>query len=67
MQDNLDTEIIEKLSKNGRISLTDLSEGMELSRVAVANRIEKLIQNDLLKVSLISPQFPIIHQAYTCL
>lgn len=50
MQDELDIKIVEKLSKNGRISLTDLSSGMDLSRVAVANRIDKLMQNDLLKI-----------------
>ena len=51
MLDPIDQRIIEKLSDNGRISLTELSDGAELSRVAIANRIEKLIQNGLLRVS----------------
>jgi len=50
MQDKLDIEIVNKLSKNGRISLTDLSTGIDLSRVAIANRIDKLMQSELLKV-----------------
>lgn len=51
MLDDIDIKIIAKLSKDGRISLTDLSTGIELSRVAIANRIEKLIKSELLKVS----------------
>ena len=50
MLDRIDLQIINKLSHNGRISLTDLSSGMDLSRVAIANRIEKLIQQNILKV-----------------
>lgn len=52
MLDDIDIKIIEKLSKDGRTSLTDLSNGMELSRVAIANRIEKLLQNGLLHVGV---------------
>ncbi len=51
MLDHIDEHIIQKLGENGRISLTDLSDGSELSRVAIANRIEKLMQAGLLKVS----------------
>ena len=51
MLDPIDQRIVEKLSDNGRISLTELSDGAELSRVAIANRIDKLIQNGFLKVS----------------
>lgn len=51
MLDAIDLQILEKLAENGRISLTELSSGSELSRVAIANRIEKLLQNDLLRVS----------------
>ena len=50
MLDRIDIQIITKLSHNGRISLTDLSSGMELSRVAIANRIDKLMQQKILKV-----------------
>ena len=50
MLDDIDVRIIEKLSKNGRVSLTELSDGMELSRVAIANRIDKLLQNGLIHV-----------------
>ena len=52
MIDDIDIKIIEQLSKNGRASLTNLSNGMELSRVAIANRIEKLLQNSLLHVGV---------------
>ncbi|MBI2040480.1 MAG: Lrp/AsnC family transcriptional regulator [DPANN group archaeon] len=51
MLDAIDLQILEKLADNGRISLTELSVNSELSRVAIANRIEKLLQNDLLRVS----------------
>ncbi len=51
MQDELDAKIVEKLSRDGRTSLTNLSFGIDLSRVAVANRIDKLIRNNLLKIS----------------
>ncbi|MEM4247908.1 MAG: Lrp/AsnC family transcriptional regulator [Candidatus Nanoarchaeia archaeon] len=50
MLDNIDKQIIDKLSKNGRLSLTELSEGTGISRVAVASRIEKLEKSGLLKV-----------------
>jgi len=52
MLDAIDIKIIEKLGRNGRTSLTDLSAGMELSRVAIANRIDKLLQNNLLHVGV---------------
>ena len=49
--DHIDEHIIEKLSENGRVSLTELSGSSELSRVAIANRIEKLLQTGVIKVS----------------
>lgn len=51
MFDEIDLHIIEKLARDGRTSLTELSNGSEVSRVAIANRIDKLIDNQLLKVS----------------
>jgi len=51
MLDRIDEHIIGRLSENGRISLTELSNGSELSRVAIANRIEKLMQAGLIRVS----------------
>jgi len=50
MIDDIDRKIIEKLSKDGRLSLTELSEGTGISRVAIASRIEKLENTGLLKV-----------------
>ncbi len=50
MLDKIDIKIIHRLGKNGRISLTDLSAGMDLSRVAIANRIEKLVQSSIIRV-----------------
>jgi len=51
MLDEIDLKIIQKLAKNGRMSLTELSEGLEISRVAVASRIDKLIKTNLLQIS----------------
>lgn len=51
MLDEIDIQIIHKLARDGRISLTELSQGMEISRVAVASRIEKLIEHRMLRVS----------------
>ncbi|MFH0868999.1 MAG: AsnC family transcriptional regulator [archaeon] len=51
MLDNIDLKIIQKLTKDGRLSLTELSEGMDISRVSVASRIEKLTNAGLLQVS----------------
>lgn len=50
MFDGIDRKIIGKLSKNGRLSLTEISEGTGISRVAVASRIDKLEKSGLLKV-----------------
>ncbi|MEM2874055.1 MAG: Lrp/AsnC family transcriptional regulator [Candidatus Nanoarchaeia archaeon] len=49
--DEVDIKIISKLAQNGRISLTELSSATNLSRVAIANRIEKLMRTDVLRVS----------------
>lgn len=51
MLDAIDIKIVSRLVKNGRISLTELATGTDLSRVAIANRIEKLMQSGVLKVS----------------
>lgn len=51
MLDAIDVKIISKLVKNGRISLTELAIGTDLSRVAIANRIERLMKFGVLKVS----------------
>lgn len=51
MLDEIDTTIISKLIHDGRISLTDLSSGSGLSRVAIANRIDKLASQGVLKFS----------------
>ena len=49
--DEIDIKIISKLVRDGRTSLTELSEGSSLSWVAIANRIDKLMNNGFLKVS----------------
>ena len=51
MLDDVDVKIVSKLIRDGRTSLTELSEGENLSRVAIANRIEKLIDQEVLKIS----------------
>src|SRR3989344_1771462 len=42
MLDDIDKQIIGKLAKDGRLSLTNLSNGMDISRVAIATSIDKL-------------------------
>ncbi len=51
MLDAVDIKIISKLAQNGRISLTELASGTNLSRVAIANRIDRLMASNVLKVS----------------
>lgn len=51
MLDAVDVKIISKLAQNGRISLTELASGTNLSRVAIANRIDRLMKLNVLKVS----------------
>jgi len=51
MLDDIDLKIIQKLTRDGRLSLTELSEGLNISRVSVASRIEKLTVAGLLQVS----------------
>lgn len=51
MLDDIDLKIIQKLTRNGRLSLTELSEGLNISRVAVAARIEKLTNAGMLHIS----------------
>jgi Lrp/AsnC family leucine-responsive transcriptional regulator len=51
MLDAIDMKIISKLIQNGRISLTELAEGTNLSRVAIANRLDTLIKSNIVKVS----------------
>ncbi|HKZ50078.1 MAG TPA: Lrp/AsnC family transcriptional regulator [Candidatus Nanoarchaeia archaeon] len=50
MLDDVDVKIISRLARDGRLSLTELSTGTNLSRVAIANRIEKLMQTGILSV-----------------
>jgi Lrp/AsnC family leucine-responsive transcriptional regulator len=51
MLDAIDVKIISKLAVNGRISLTELAGGTNLSRVAIANRLDTLMKSNILKVS----------------
>jgi len=51
MLDEIDLKIIQKLTLDGRLSLTELSEGTNISRVAIASRIEKLTKAGLLNIS----------------
>lgn len=49
--DDIDIKIISRLVHDGRISLTELSVGTNLSRVSIANRIEKLMESNVLRIS----------------
>lgn len=45
--DDIDDKIIEALKKDGRVSLTDMASSIDLTRVAIANRLDKLISNQV--------------------
>jgi DNA-binding Lrp family transcriptional regulator len=47
--DEIDKKILEMLQKDARISYTDLAKKLSLSDVGVKKRIEKLINNDVIK------------------
>ena len=47
--DNFDHKIIQALTGNARISITDLSHHVNLSRNAVTNRISKLEKSGFIK------------------
>lgn len=47
--DDIDKKLLEELVENGRISYVELSEKVGLSRVAVKDRIENLINNGVIE------------------
>jgi Lrp/AsnC family transcriptional regulator, leucine-responsive regulatory protein len=51
MKDDIDRKIVDLLRTDGRMSLTDLSEHIGLSRVAIATRLDNLQKNEILKVA----------------
>jgi len=48
--DSIDREILHELSKNGRATLQSISEKVGISRVAIAKRLEKLIENNIIGI-----------------
>ena len=48
--DGLDLKIIQALSKDGRKSFVDIAKGSGLSPVAIKNRVERLIEDEVLKI-----------------
>ncbi|WP_199617631.1 Lrp/AsnC family transcriptional regulator [Paenibacillus alkalitolerans] len=56
--DEIDRQIIAILNKNGRISYTDLAQEIGLSRVAVQNRINALMENGVIErfTAVINPE-----------
>lgn len=46
--DDIDYKIIESLKRNGRLSLTEMAEKIDLTRVAIANRLDKLITKEFI-------------------
>lgn len=46
-----DMKIIKHLSQDGRASFADIGKGIRLSSVAVKNRVDKLIERDILSVT----------------
>src|SRR5699024_6925921 len=47
--DEVDKKLLEELTKNGRISYVELSEKVNLSRVAVKGRIDNLIKEGVIE------------------
>ncbi len=47
--DKIDTQIVEYLKDRGRDRITDIADGLELNRVTVAQRIEKLVKSGIIK------------------
>jgi len=48
--DKIDIEIIKDLSQDGRKSFVDIAKKINLTPVGVKNRVEKLIEKDILKI-----------------
>ncbi|PLR77041.1 hypothetical protein CU633_12550 [Bacillus sp. V3-13] len=48
--DELDIEIIERLQVDGRTSYTDMAEELNITVGTVRNRVQRLIENNLLKI-----------------
>jgi DNA-binding Lrp family transcriptional regulator len=48
--DSLDLKIIHQLQKNGRTSVTELSERVESTRQTVTNRLKRLIEEELILI-----------------
>lgn len=54
--DNLDKEIIQIVSKDGRISYTDLGQLLHVSSGTIANRIQKMVDSGILSfVGVVHP------------
>lgn len=47
--DEIDTQIVGYLKDRGRDRITDIADGLELNRVTVAQRIEKLVKSGIIK------------------
>lgn len=50
--DSTDLEIIEKLTKNGRLPFSKIAKEMGLSTNTIVRRYEKLVKNNVIKVSI---------------
>lgn len=48
--DNTDRKLIEMLSRDGRLGLTEMGRVLGLSHVAVAKRLKKLLEREVIKV-----------------
>lgn len=47
--DHIDKKILELLTKNGRMSYSDIGKELDLSRVSVRERVNQLIKNDVIE------------------
>jgi DNA-binding Lrp family transcriptional regulator len=50
--DELDIQIVEKLTKNGRVSLREIAQELRVSTDTIARRYENLRKNNFIKVSI---------------
>ncbi|MCI3926998.1 Lrp/AsnC family transcriptional regulator [Paenibacillus sp. TRM 82003] len=49
MLDHIDTHILQRLTQNSRISYVDLAKEISLSRVAVKERIDRLVEQGIIE------------------
>jgi len=49
--DDVDKRLVSILQKNGRTSLSEIGESLQMSHVAVSKRLDKLIKADMVRLT----------------